>query len=187
MRTQAQVAALTCLCLNTSLEHVHHSLIRWQLQTETGPVAFPHNVGIVLCVVNTTDDCVIQRQTLHLSCCLSVHQAQTYWKCYMGLIWRHLVLLVSSQIFHWLYCVSASLCVCSANVQDNVSGRETNRMTEQPTWIEINWSWYLCSLFNLCAMNTADGWQIKGKINIKCLSRVLGPLKIRAGYRYWIL
>lgn len=60
------MAALTCLCLKTSLERVHHeALIHTMTVTDRNwPVAFPHNVSIVLGVVNTTDDCNMLRQLL---------------------------------------------------------------------------------------------------------------------------
>lgn len=47
---QCQVAALTCLCLNTRLEQVpHQALIHTVSAADwNGPVALPHNVGIVL-------------------------------------------------------------------------------------------------------------------------------------------
>lgn len=95
--TECKEAALTCLYLKTSLERVHHeALIHTMTVADWNwPMAFSYNVSIVLCIVNTTDDCTIQRQeyeTLHLSCCFSIHNTQTLLEMSHGLNRQHLVL-----------------------------------------------------------------------------------------------
>lgn len=59
MHTLSEVAALTCLCLQTRLKHVYHEAL---MHTMTGedrnrPLAVPLALSVVLCFVNTTDDC----------------------------------------------------------------------------------------------------------------------------------
>lgn len=61
MHTQGQVAALTCLCLKTSLKAVQQEALIYMMTDAdcNWPVAFLHHACVVLYFVNTTDESIM--------------------------------------------------------------------------------------------------------------------------------
>lgn len=114
---------------------------------------------------------IMQRQfyeTFRLSCRFSVH--------------RHIANVT------WTDLTAPSFLRLAVYFSPNVQGKcgwkwNKYKMAEPPMSIEINWSWYLHSQLNLCAMNNYRWVTNQSKNDIKCLNKAdTGEINTQRGF-----